>query len=308
MFEHIKEELKNISIEGGNLAKQDDVSFDLISNHFSGLSDESKKILEHWQNFYFQIFEKLQNNEFPINPLKVESGVVTVDNGQLFHRFPASIETLKSISKAGIVATEWFGILEDEAEAYCCAFLNQLQEELPYKEFGPLPNEEERKYLNQYYEAIKNRNNAFSTSPRNATFFLDNSNQIMQMLIKFDFFEYLKIKKEHPEKIEEIYPAELINLYETVCDADSLGFSSSFHNETDYKRKTWLAIPLGIPPFLINGICINSKSEIINHLDEISELFPNAIIFNENREVLKYPLSKEGNTEVIEEIHNGMHR
>lgn len=308
MFEHIKEELKNISIEGGNLRKQDDVSFDLISNHFSNLSDESKKILEHWQNFYFQIFEKLQNNEFPTNPLKVENGVVIVDNGQLFHRSLASIETFKGISKVGIVATEWFGILESENEAYCCAFLDQLQEELPYKEFGRLLNKEEERYLNQYREALHNRNAAFSSYPSFATFFLDNSNQIMQMLMKFDFFEYLKNKKEHPEKIKEIYPTELINLYEKVCDAENMEFSSKFHDANNYKRKTWLAIPLGIPPFLINGICINSKSEIINHLDEISEMFPNAIIFNENKDVLKYPLSKEENAEVIEEIHSEMYR
>ena len=86
------------------------------------------------KNIIMKSIEKLQNNEFPINPLKVENGVVIVDNGQLFHSFLASIGTLKAISKAGIVASEWFGILEDEAEAYCCAFLNQLQEELPYKE------------------------------------------------------------------------------------------------------------------------------------------------------------------------------
>ena len=305
MFEHIKEELKNISIVGGNLSKKDDVSFDLISNHFPDLTEKQKKILEQWQNFYFQIFEKSQNNEFPINPLKVENGVVMVDNGQLFHRFPASIEALKSISKVGVVATEWFGIPEEEGEAYYCTFLNQLQE-LPYKKF----EQEEAEYLKQCFAANQNRNIAFPKGRWHATLFFDNSNQIMQMLMKFDFFEYLKIKKEHPEKIKEIYPIELIALYEKVCCANFLvkGASPLFHDETDYMRKTWLAIPLGIPPFLINGICINSKSEIINHLDEISEMFPNAIIFNERRVVIKYPALKEENAETIEEIHSEMHR
>lgn len=128
--------------------------------------------------------------------------------------------------------------------------------------------------------------------------------------MRYDFFEYLKIKKEHPKKLKEIYPIELIDLYEEVCCANFLvkGGSSSFHDGTDYMRKTWLATPLGIPSFLINGICINSKSKIINHLDEISEMFPNTVIFNERREVIKYPVLKEENTETIEEIHSEMHR
>ena len=101
----------------------------------------------------------------------------------------------------------------------------------------------------------------------------------------------------HPEKLKEIYPEQLITLYEVVCGAEYMEFSSEFHNETDYVRKTWLAIPFGIPPQLINGICINSQEEpeFIEHLDEISEMFPNATIFNEKREVIRYSLVVRNN-------------
>lgn len=42
----------------------------------------------------------------------------------------------------------------------------------------------------------------------------------------------------------------------------------------------------GIPSELINGICVKNN----NYLDEISEMFPNAIIFDSKKKVLRYQL------------------
>ena len=117
----------------------------------------------------------------------------------------------------------------------------------------------------------------------------------MKELINIDFFQYLKVRKEYPEKLEQIYDKNVIELFEEVCDAQNMDFSATFHDENDYERKSWLAIPMGIPPMLINGICINSveSPDLLEKINEIAEMFPNAVIFNENKEVLHYPLVNE---------------
>ena len=54
-----------------------------------------------------------------------------------------------------------------------------------------------------------------------------------------------------------------------------------------------MSVPVAIFVLLfINGICINTiaSPELIERVDEISKMFPNAVIFNENKEILHYPL------------------
>ena len=50
----------------------------------------------------------------------------------------------------------------------------------------------------------------------------------------------------------------------------------------------------------VNGICINSVNspELIAIVDKISEMFPNATIFNENKEVLHYPLLSDTSKQI----------
>ncbi len=298
MLEEITTKLKNVTLSGANLGNRQNVSFQSIakSGEFD-LTPEQRKILSNWERIYLRLFERLKNNEFPINPIPIEDGRVSIDVGHPFHRASASISTLKGISVAGLVASEWYGILESEDEAYFCTFLNKVQEEVPDIDNSELSIDEQRKYLRRQSAAKKNRNTAFCHSPciKNIALFFDGNNPVMKFLMRLDFFEYLKIRKEHPEKIEQIYDKRVIDLFEKVCDAQNMSFSAKFHDENDYDRKTWLAIPMGVPPMLVNGICINTVAnpELIERIDEIAEMFPNAVIFNENKEVLRYPLVNE---------------
>lgn len=90
------------------------------------------------------------------------------------------------------------------------------------------------------------------------------------------------------------YDKYLIELFERACVPSKMT-SSHFHDENHYRTMTWKAIPLGIPPMLINGICINDEvsKDLIENLDVIQNLFPKAVIFNQNKDVLRYSLVDE---------------
>ena len=291
MYDQIKQKMANVKIVGKNLGVVDNCSFGLISEHFD-LSDEGKVSLNFWENFYFNLFNLLQLPENKVNFLDIEEDHVNIYPGQPFHSMVADPQALRNISICGLVASEWFGQLESEGEAYCCTFLNTFPEKIEKKTLGSSPTREDLDYYFMYSEAQKNYNIALGNT-RNLTLFFDMNNPIMKMLMNYDFFEYLKIRKQDYNKLQEIYPQELIDFYENVCSAQSLEFSSRFHDDNAYRTKSWLAIPLGIPPMLINGICINSKimSNFENCLEELSTLFPNATIFNEKMEIITYPLN-----------------
>jgi len=290
LYNEIKEKLKNVKLIGGNLGETDNHSFLLISEHFD-LGDEETKCLNYWEKFYFELFDLLLLPEYKVNFLPTGDDKVNISTGQPFHCMAVNLQSLRNISISGLVASEWFGILESENEAYLCTFLDTLHENVPERVFGKSPTGEEINYMRKYSESVKNFRSAFGSN--SITLFFDMNNPIMKMLMNFDFFEYLKIRNENKDKLKEIYPSKLIDLYENVVGAENFRFSSKFHNDNAYRTKSWLAIPLGIPPMLINGICINSKfmPQFESSIEEISTLFPNATIFNENKEVITYPLN-----------------
>ena len=192
MFEDIKKKLSNVSLYGNNLGLSNTTSFDLISRRFEFESEDGKKIVEYWERMYFEIYIKLLNNEIPVHQLDIEDGIVNINSGHSFHRLPLRMVSLHNISVGGLLASEWFNILESESEAYLCTFLDTVQDELPQIDFGPYPTEEERVYLRKFHASLKNRRAAFSIKKGGISLFFDINNPIMQMLIKFDFFEYLK--------------------------------------------------------------------------------------------------------------------
>ena len=195
---------------------------------------------------------------------------------------------LRNISVGGVVASEWFEKNESAGEAYYCAFLNTIQENVPEIP----PENQDVLYRHKVSMVNQNHNCAFGNYGEIALFF-DMDNPIMKQLLSFDFFEYLKIRKLDYNKIKEIYPYQVIELYEKICGASWMEASSKFNDDYSYDTKSWRAIPLGVPPMLINGICINSKlmPQFESSIEEISTLFPNATIFNENKEVIAYPLN-----------------
>ena len=183
MFEKIKSELHNINLHGRNLGVSDTVSFDLITNHFQ-CDDETKKVIEFYEKAYFDIYEKLHNGEIEVNSLNVEDGLVNIKPGEVFHVMPSNFENLKNISVAGLVASEWFGLLESEAEAYFCAFVDQLQEEMPRVDYGRLTEEEEIAQA-KWIAFQKNHRSAFPYYTDTISLFFDTDNEVLPDTVHF---------------------------------------------------------------------------------------------------------------------------
>ena len=75
-----------------------------------------------------------------------DNGNVVIPLNALNHRCSNSIESLKNISKYGLLASEWFGELESEREGCFCTFLSRMKgENYPYS--GDLA-EDDRSRLN----------------------------------------------------------------------------------------------------------------------------------------------------------------
>ena len=68
----------------------------------------------------------------------------------------------------------------------------------------------------------------------------------------------------------------------------------------DFKTNYWSAIPGGIPSKLVNGICVKNNNYSESELDIISNLFPQAVIFDSCKKVLRYPLESKSNNITFE--------
>ena len=123
---------------------------------------------------------------------------------------------------------------------------------------------------------------------RGVLLFFDDTNPIMQYLLHLDYFEFEHIKETSPESIHQIYTKEEIDLLENLIEPLSPSGRNMRSKHTS-KTNYWSAIPGGIPPFLINGICIKKNKYSDEELDELSKLYPNAVIFNNEKKVVRYP-------------------
>lgn len=268
-FNEIKENLKDINIRGANLDEVTNVNLDLLTKYFD--AGENEYLLKKLEEFYIELL----NNNTNITPMKIKDGKVIIEKGLIYHSLPPKpqIETLRSISQLGVVATEWFGILESEQEGCFCVFLDEIRE----------GEQKGRKHL------IPETNpDILRSSLTQCVMYFDKDNPVVDSLLSFDFFEYQKVKRDNPEKVPELYPEWIVSLYEKIILPCSPA-SYTFHDSEEGKQYTWHAIPAGIPPQFINGLCINSLSPLNEYLEEIKILFPNATIFNEDKEVIHDP-------------------
>lgn len=285
-FNEIKERLQNVNIDGANLWDVKGVNLDLLTNHFEG-DEATMEAIRNLQNYYLQIL----NDDSHVSSMEIKDGKVLITDGKIYHQLGGSIDIskLKSISEIGIVATEWFGILESEQEGFFCTFLNEVKQ-------GQNLRGTRRHLPPEDYPSYSRKELA------ECTFYFDEKNPVMQELLSLDYFEYQKIKKNAPENLKKLYPQWIIDFYQEIND-EQCRFSSTFHDNEAKVQYTWHAIPGGIPPQFINGMCINSLSELNNHIEEIKLLFPNATIFNENRDVIYAPKIDKENHELIYNIH-----
>lgn len=259
-------------VKGANLGKVD-VEFNLLSNFDWNADKEEKEIILYLENLYKSLENK--KDMYLVNEFPVRDGKVIIKPGMINHRCSNDLDVLGYISKYGVLASEWFGILESEREACFCAFVSRLKNS-DYKLKGDLA-EDNYSRLNVGKDVL---------------LFFDELNPVMKYLLHLDFFEYEKIKKDNKDKIPLLYTEKEIQIFDRLIEPISPG-GKDMRQDFDYKTNYWSAIPAGIPSFLINGICVKNNNYSLDEIEEISKMFPNAVLFNSNLSVLCYSYNNE---------------
>lgn len=260
-------------IRGANLGEHE-VKFRALSKwkYFDGDLIENNKILEDIEQIYLKNYKK--SKEIDVKPMLHEEGKVLIKPGMVNHSCSSHLDSLSSISKLGILASEWFGKPESEAEGLFCVFLDRIHEET---------NSQAK------HENIKTMKGKADNSQ--VVLFFDDEHPVMKDLLHLDYFEYEKIKQLQPEMLDEIYTEEEKNIFDNIIEPYS-EFGAHFHVTSGIPYCDWSAIPGGIPPFLVNGICIGQMESSKEYLEQISSFFPNATIFDSERNIVKMPLKE----------------
>ena len=262
-------------IKGANLGE--------FEGEFNGLTKQDlidnsslKNKIRMLERLYYSLYRKARDSE--VVPMTIdEDNRVIIKPYMVNHSCSSDLNNLKSIAQYGVLASEWFGVLESEREACFCTFVSRMKtDDYPFK--GSLA-EDNFSRLNIGTDVL---------------LFFDETNPIMQYLLHLDYFEFEYIKNVSLEILNQIYTKEekalLLGIVEPLSPA-----GRNMRKNSNTKCNYWSAIPGGIPPFLINGICVKRKKYSNEVLDELNMLFPNAVIFNSKKEVIRYPykLSKD---------------
>ena len=258
-----------MKIKGANLGEQE-AEFNKLSNFNWTENEELRNCIKYIEYMYYSMLDK--KNITTVKPFSVdENGKVIIKAGMVNHRCSTDFDTLRFISEYGVLASEWFGILESEREACFCTFVSRIKNEnYPYK--GDLAED----------------NHSRLNIGKNIILFFDESNPIMQYLLRMDYFEYEKMKNDNKDNLHSLYTEEEIELFDKLIEPLSPA-GKDMRKDYDFKTNYWSAIPGGIPAFLINGICVKNNEFTEAEISEISRLFPNATIFRGNLEILRYP-------------------
>lgn len=288
ILDYIGKKLQEIDVKGLNMGLIERTNFNPLTRYEVFVNpfytfepnEEQRKLIRKVERLYLQAV--INSEKSHIAPMIIdENGKVDIKTGKIYRREPTGINHLKNISDGGVLASEWFGNLEYAQEGAFCTFVNT------YSDYKYFPRE---------------------AKPSNESIrvFFDETNPIMQNLLRYDFFEYEKRKiklqseTEDPEKINEElmtrykYPRGLIDIFNKLIEpvSDGRDFVTKYNNRFNCREFYWKAIPGGIPSCLINGICISSNDTLMKNVDELSRYFPNATIFDENRTVILEPLKK----------------
>lgn len=278
IFDKLKQHFSTgATITGANMQTINNAQFNLLSDakHNVEYYPQEIELLKRFESKMADLYNRAENGsleEVTINPMEIQNGKVVLRDGQICHRCTASMETLSNISVGGVLASEWFGQQESEREGFLCVFLS--------KRFTSANNN-----INKYLQK--------ALSPNNNSCFLyfDEKNPLMQALLSIDFFEYEKVKKTNPEQLSTLYSPAVIELYDTIIEPMSPA-GKNMHDYPDSQTFGWIAIPGGIPAQLVNGICLHSKhhTQILNNIQELQKMYPNATIFDEKQTIIALPL------------------
>lgn len=264
-FLDVKEKMssKIHNLEGANLEAVEGVSFrDLYmieDDDRHNLTAEQRECILSFQEKFEELWNKAE--ESTVTPLEIENG--KLPNGVVKHSTLLNMDAINNISQSGIMASEWFGVFESEREGAFCTFLTEKMD---------MPNP-----VNQM---VNSRSFIVGDG---ITFFVDTQNEFMQELLSMDYFDYVYKKNTQPDEVQN-YPELIRNFYDKVVEPFSPA-SKTFHNPARMFY-AWKAIPGGIPSTLINGIAIHSKNVTPELLSQLSDMFPNANIYNENYQLI----------------------
>lgn len=167
-LEKMKKIFENKTIEGRNLGEAA-VNFDKLSSMFTDDQKREKEIVEKFERIMISMFEN--SDDIDIEQMQVKGDSVVIEEGTTYHTCPLRMESLEGISQGGLLCSEWFGSLESEGEGRFCAFLSTTTDK-------------------------------FKTKPSDSfTLCFDTNNPLMKFLLKNDFFEYSKRKKDIKQKL-----------------------------------------------------------------------------------------------------------
>lgn len=256
-------------IKGANIGEKN-VKYRNLSEYEWTNNPKLIEIIKKLEFLYLSIEEQLKNQI--VNPMIIDdSGIVDIPKNSLNHRCSNSMESIREISKHGILASEWFGELESEREGRFCVFVSRMKgDNYPYH--------------NVFAEDDKSR----LSIGRNIILFFDDENPLMKYLLHLDYFEFEHQKQDNPDYCSLYTPDELEILEQLIEPLSPAG--KGMRKPYDVKTNYWSAIPGGIPAGLVNGICTKNNNYSESELDEISYLFPNAALFDSCKKVLRYPL------------------
>lgn len=263
-----------LEIKGANLGAKE-VEFNNLTN-FQWTEDERlQKTIKYLENMYYSVLQK--KDIYPVQPIPTDdTNKVIIKPGMINHRCSNDFETIRFISEYGVLASEWFGILESEREACFCTFVSRTKNEgYPYK--GDLAEDD--------YSRL-------NIGKNNIILFFDESNPIMQYLLHLDYFEYEKIKKENEVELQTLYTEEELDLFDRLIEPLSPA-GKDMRKNYEFKTNYWSAIPGGIPSYLINGVCIKNNELSKEEITELSKLFPDATIFKGNLDIVHSPNYEE---------------
>ena len=265
-----------MKIKGANLGEMD-VELASLSSHIL-VDDSLLPIIQYLENMYYNLVEQSKTSEIHEFPCK--DGKVCIMPGMINHSCSNNPDILKAIAQYGVLASEWFGVLESEKEGRFCTFIDRIK-----------PDD---------YRDTWDNYRRFKSPGNNVLLFFDMENELMQSLLHLDYFEYEKLKSETPDKISEMYSPEEIALFEKLIEPLSPA-GRSFHSPSKSQSRFyyWSAIPGGIPAALVNGVCLRNNQYDEEYIKMITGLFPNATIFDGDLNIIYKPEKKISDSKVI---------